>query len=391
MFFREIGMSAQYPRILPLAAAFVVGLSSLTPAFGQELLVGQAAALTNPATTANAKGIQAGMKAYFDYVNAQGGVGGRKVTLISKDDGLTPGKMAEITREFIADKRVVALAGYVNTGGITEVSKANLPGEAGIALIAPLQGDKSIVGAANFYPFRSGYPDEVVALVREAANTQKKKLAIVYWNITFGPAMQKVADEATKKYGVNVVATVQIDAAAQDKFDSVMKEAVATVVKQSPDAILMLISGRYSLEFIKQVKNSEAADAQLYAMSIVPPGDVVKVVGEKARGLVIAQAVPFPFSATLPLVSEYQRLMKQYAPQEPLSFSTLEGFVGGKITVEALKRAGKNPSRDKVLKALNAMGEYDLGGVYVNYSPQERRGWGQIDLTVIGAGGKLLR
>jgi len=154
----------------------------------------------------------------------------------------------------------------------------------------------------------------------------------------------------------------------------------------------MLISGRYSLEFIKQIKNSPAADAQLYAMSIVPPGDVVKAVGEaKARGLVIAQAVPFPFSATLPLVSEYQKLMKEYAPQEPLSFSTLEGFVGGKITAEALKRAGKNPTREKVLKALNSMGEYDLGGVYVNYSTKDRRGWGQIDLTVIGAGGKLLR
>ena len=171
-----------------------------------------------------------------------------------------------------------------------------------------------------------------------------------------------------------------------------MKAAVAAVVKQAPDAILMLISGKYSLEFIKQIKNSESADAQLYAMSIVPPGDVVKAVGEaKARGLVIAQAVPFPFSATLQIVSEYQRVMKQYAPQEPLSFSTLEGFVGGKITVEAIKRAGKNPTRAGVLKALTSMGEYDLGGVYVNYNAKERRGWGQIDLTVIGPGGKLLR
>jgi branched-chain amino acid transport system substrate-binding protein len=385
-------MSVHPFRAGPLIAALIVSLSFITSAPGQELLVGQAAALTNPATTANAKGIQAGMKAYFDYVNAQGGVGGRKVSLISKDDGLTPGKMAEITREFIADKRVVALAGYVNTGGLTEVSKANLPGEGGIALIAPLQGDKSIVGAANFFPFRSGYPDEVTALIKEAATTQKKKLAVVYWNVTFGPAMLKVAQEETKKNGLNVVAWVQIDATAQDKFDAIMKEAVAAVVKQAPDAVLMLISGRYSLEFIKQIKSSDAADAQLYAMSIVPPGDVVKAVGEqKARGLVIAQAVPFPFSATLPLVSEYQRLMKQYAPNEPLSFSTLEGFVGGKITVEALKRAGKNPTRAGVLKALNAMGEYDLGGVYVNYSSKERRGWGQIDLTVIGAGGKLLR
>jgi len=378
-------------QVLPLVAAFAFSLPFAKPAVGQDLLVGQAAALTNPATTANAKGIQAGMKAYFDYINAQGGIGGRKVTLVSKDDGLTPGKMAEITKEFIGDKRVLALAGYVNTGGLTEVSKADLPGKGGIALIAPLQGDKSIVGAANFYPFRSGYPDEVTALIKEAANTQKKKLAVVYWNVTFGPAMLKIAQDETKKDGVNVVAWVQIDATAQDKFDAVMKEAVAAVAKENPDSVLMLISGRYSLEFIKQIKNSPAADAQLYAMSIVPPGDVVKAVGEKARGLVIAQAVPFPFSATLPLVSEYQKLMKEYAPQEPLSFSTLEGFVGGKITAEALKRAGKNPTREKVLKALNSMGEYDLGGVYVNYSTKDRRGWGQIDLTVIGAGGKLLR
>lgn len=384
-------MSAHY-RNLPLAAAFFLSASIATPSSGQDLLIGQVASLSNPATMANAKGIQVGLKAYFDSINAQGGVGGRKVELVSKDDGLTPGRMAELTRELIAEKRVVALAGYVNTGGITEVSKANLPGEAGIALVAPLQGDKSIVGAANFFPFRSGYPDEVTALVKEASNTQKKKLAIVYWNITFGPAMQKIAQEAAQKFGVNVVATVPIDAQAQDKFDPIMKEAVAAVVKQAPDAILMLISGRYSLEFIKQIKTSESADAQLYAMSIVPPGDVVKAVGEaKARGLVIAQAVPFPFSATLQIVSEYQKTMKQYAPNEPLSFSTLEGFVGGKITVEAIKRAGKNPTRAGVLKALSSMGEYDLGGVYVNYSAKERRGWGQIDLTVIGAGGKLLR
>jgi branched-chain amino acid transport system substrate-binding protein len=385
-------MLARPIRALPLAAALVFFAFAAMRSSAQDLLVGQVASLSNPATMANAKGIQAGMKAYFDSVNAKGGIGGHKIELVSKDDGLTPGRMAELTRELIADKRVVALAGYVNTGGITEVSKADLPGKAGIALIAPLQGDKSIVGAANFYPFRSGYPDEVTALVKEAANTQKKKLAVVYWNITFGPAMQKVADEAAKKFGVNVVATVQVDAQAQDKFDPVMKNAVATVVKANPDAVLMLISGRYSLEFIKQIKNSEVADAQLYAMSIVPPGDVVKAVGEaKARGLVIAQAVPFPFSATLPVVSEYQKLMKEYAPQEPLSFSTLEGFVGGKITAEAIRRAGKNPTRAAVLKALNTMGEYDLGGVYVNYSPKERRGWGQIDLTVIGPNGKLLR
>ena len=164
------------------------------------------------------------------------------------------------------------------------------------------------------------------------------------------------------------------------------------MVKESPDSIIFLGGGRHTLEFLKQLKESTDAAAQIYLMSIVPPADLLKTLGDaKARGIVIAQAVPYPYSATLPLVLEYQRLMKQYAPNEPLSFSSLEGFVVGKITVTALKRAGPKVTREKVLKALNNMGELDLGGVYVNYSPKGRNGWGGVDLTVIGANGKLLR
>jgi branched-chain amino acid transport system substrate-binding protein len=377
-----------------LAAIAVFGFCRAPSASGQDLVVAQVASQTSPVTAANAKGMYSGMKAYFDYVNAQGGVNGRPIRLVSRDDELKPGKMLEITREFIADREVLVLAGYVNTGGLTELAKANLPGEAGIALISPLQGDKSIVGAANIFPFRSGYPDEVLALLKEAASTGKKKVAVVYWNVTFGPAMEQLARDWSTKGGLNVAAWVKVDASApaQDRFDAIMKDAVAQVLKAEPDAIVMLISGRYSLEFVRQIKNSAAADAQLYAMSIVPPGDLVKAAGaEKARGIVIAQAVPFPFSATLPVVSEYQKLMPKYAPGELLSFATLEGFIAGKITAEALRRAGPKPTREKVLKALNAMGEFNLGGVYVNYSPKERLGWGGVDLTIIGANGKLLR
>src|SRR5713226_3333921 len=111
-------------------------------AYGQDLLIGQVSSQTSPVTVANAKALYAGINVYFDHINARGGVGGRKVKLVNKDDQIIPGKMTELTREFIADKRVLALAGYQNTAGITELAKLNLPGEAGIAMIAPLQGDK---------------------------------------------------------------------------------------------------------------------------------------------------------------------------------------------------------------------------------------------------------
>src|ERR1051326_1686044 len=76
----KTSMSVHRPfPVVPLAVAFLLGLSALRPALGEELLVGQAAAISNPATTANAKGLQAGIKTYFDSVTAPGGVGEKKV------------------------------------------------------------------------------------------------------------------------------------------------------------------------------------------------------------------------------------------------------------------------------------------------------------------------
>jgi ABC-type branched-subunit amino acid transport system substrate-binding protein len=370
----------------------ILGVPAYSPAHAQDLLVGQVSSQTSPVTAVNARGLYAGINVYFSNVNAKGGVRGRMVRLVNKDDQLAPGKMTEMTKAFIADKSILALVAYQNTAGITELAKLNLAGEAGIAMIAPFQGDKSIVSAPNFFPFRSGYPDEVGAMVKEAYSTQKKKVVVVYQSVTYGPAMMQLCQEVAKKEGLNVVDYVKIDTTAGDKIDAVIKDVVATVVKASPDAVILLLGGRPAPALAKQLRDSAAQDAQLYMMSVVPPGDVIKVAGEaKARGIVFTQAVPFPFSATLPLVSEYQKLMQEYAPNEPLSFSTLEGFVAGKITVEALRRAGPKPTRAGVLKALNNMGELDLGGVYVNYSPKARNGWGLVDLTVIGPGGKLLR
>ena len=356
----------------------------------QDLLVGQVASLTSPVTSVNAKGLIAGLNVYFAHVNAQGGVGGRQVKLVNRDDQVATGKMAEITREFIADKNVIALVAYQNTAGISDVAKLNLAGEHGIAMIAPFQGDRSIVSAPNFYPFRSGYPDEVAAMIREAVQTQKKKTVLVYQSATFGPAMLQYAQEMAKKEGLNIAGYVKIETAAADKIEASVQSGAEEAGKLAPDAVLLLMGGRAAPLTVKALKNT-ARDAQLYLMSVVPALETYKAIGEAARGVIITQAVPFPFSATLPIVNQYQKLMKQYAPNDELSFSSLEGFIAAKITVEALKRAGPSPTREKVLKALNSMGEFDLGGVYVNYSSQARSGWGGVDLTIIGANGRLLR
>jgi branched-chain amino acid transport system substrate-binding protein len=378
-----------------LSTALVSALSAIamgaTPAAAQEILVGQVGSQTNIVTGANGRGINIGINAYFAFVNAQGGVGGKQLKLLFKEDEGNAGKMVDAAREFAANKDMVAFAGFVNTSGLTEMAKKNMFSEFGMPLVAPLQGDKSIVGADNVFPFRSGYPDEVVALIKEAASTQKKRVVITYFSATFGPAMEKLAQEEAKKAGVPIIASIKIDA-APEKFKDNMAAASAEVIKAQPDAVIMLMSSRFTAEMVRAIKNSPMAGTQMYAMSVVWADDIVKAAGEeKARGTVIVQAIPYPYSVTLPVVGEYQRVMKQYATKEPINYPTFEGFVAGKIVVEAIKRAGANPTRDKVLKALLAMGEYNLGGVYVDYSAKARRGWGGTDLSIIGPQGKLMR
>ena len=378
-------------KLISNAVVLAASCLALCAAQAQDLVLAQVASQTNISSATNARGMAIGIRAYFDLVNAAGGVNGRQLRLVTRDDDLNAQKMVALTKELIADKDVLALVGFLNSGGLTELAKANIPGEAGIAMIAPLQGNKNIVGADNFFPFRSGYTDEVTALVAEAKNTQKKRVAIFYYNTAFGPPMSQFAQTTAKNQGLEVVANVGVEV-APDKFDANMKAAVLEVAKTNPDAVFVISAGRFANEFVKQFRDTPAGGAQLYAMSVILAEDVVKAAGAaKARGMVIAQATPFPFSPTLPLIAEFQRVMKQYAPNEGISFSSLEGFIGAKITVEALKRAGPNPTRDKIVKTLNSFGEWNLGGVYVNYGPKGRSGWGSVDLTIVGPNGNLLR
>jgi ABC-type branched-subunit amino acid transport system substrate-binding protein len=384
-------MISRKQRALRLAGVVIPAFLAASLAHGQDILIGQVSSQTSPVTAMNAKGLFAGFNVYLEHVNTQGGVNGRKVKLVNKDDGLNTPKMIELTKEFAADKNVVVLAAYQNTGGMVTLSKENLVQQLGFAMIAPFQGDQAIVGAPNWYPFRSGYPDEVAAMVKEAVFQQKKRVAIVYQSATFGPALAKHARELAAKDKLNIVAEIMIETAQNDKIDASVVEGSKAIAKADPDTILLLMGGRAAPATVGAIKKSSAQDAQIYGMSILPSTAVFAAAGDKARGVVITQAVPFPFSATLPVVSQYQKLMKQYAPNEPLSFTTLEGFIAAKITVEAIKRAGPNPTREKVLKAVSNMGQLDLGGIYVDYSPKARNGWGGVDLTIIGANGKLLR
>ena len=338
-------------------AALLCSLTCTLAAHAQDVVFVQIASQTNPASKDNAKGMAVGIQAYFDAVNAKGGIQGHKLALKIKDDDLNAENMLKLTKESIAEPEVVGLLGLLNSAGLAEVAKQNLAADGGIAVIAPLQGDKHVVGASNFFPFRSGYVQEVEALLKEAKVWGKDTLAVVNIGIAFGPSLAKVALERAPALGIKVVS----HAVLETKVELIASSVQAAVKKTSeaqPKAILVLAAGKPAYEFVKQMRQAPGGTMQIYGISVLLHDDLAAQSGkDKAHGMVLSQSLPYPYTMYKPLVTEYQQTMKRYAPNEPISYSSLEGFAGAKIAAEAVRRAG-TPSRERILAALNQFGSY---------------------------------
>ena len=182
-----------------------------------------------------------------------------------------------------------------------------------------------------------------------------------------------------------------VESASYERNTDEVADAVKKMMAADPQAVIMISVNRSTAAFAKQYR-AAGGGAQLYNISVVDPAELVKLAGLKnAHGLGISQVVPYPYMPNLPATREYQMLLKKYAPDQHVNYTSFEQFLGAKVLVEALRRAGPNPTRAKVAKALESLTSYDLGGITVNYSAENRIGSRYVEVTVIGSTGKLLK
>ena len=101
--------------------------------------------------------------------------------------------------------------------------------------------------------------------------------------------------------------------------------------------------------------------------------------------------MPSPYATRVPVAREFQTLMAKYQPDKVASYASVESFIAAKILVEAIRRSGTEPTRQKIITQLEKLHNYDVGGFRVSFSPEIRAGSKFVEVTVIGEGGRLLR
>lgn len=329
-----------------------------------------------------------GGKIYFDWVNATGGVNGAKIKHIVVDDGYKVDETVRLTKEALADPDVVALFGFAGTANVSKLLTDGVL-EAGAApLVAPYTGGEALRNPYNPYIFhvRAGYADETEHMVHQAATLGMSRIAVMYQNDAFGKAGLAGVEAAVTKRNLKLVGT-----ASYERNTDQVDDAVKSIMAADAQAVIMISVNRSTAAFAKAYRAARGS-GQLYNISVVDPAELVKLAGAKAvHGLGISQVVPFPYGASKPVVREYQGLMKKYGGDQPISYASFEEFLGAKVLVEGLRRAGPAPTRAKLIKALESIENFDLGGTRVSYGANNRIGSRFVEVTVIGASGKLLR
>ncbi|WP_454765696.1 ABC transporter substrate-binding protein [Cupriavidus campinensis] len=362
--------------VAPMAAHAEPGISKGT------IRIGQSAGVTGP-VAGSVKEQIAGAQVYLKTVNANGGVAGRRIELVTYDDGFDAKRTPDNVRKLINEDKVFAL--FMVRGTPQNESILPIIGAEKIPLVAPLTGAITLHRPVNRYVFnvRAKYQDEVARAINHLATSGMNRIAIFYANDGFGQDVFEGFTTALQARGVQPAAAASFNRPMGD-----IAQSVASVHKANPQAVMVIGSGSEAARIIKEMKRA-GSEAQFVTLSNNAADSFIKELGDDGRGLIITQVVPGMNSSQMSVASEYRSMAK--AQNVDPSNAGMEGFMSAKVLVEGLRRAGPEPTREKLVAALEGLRDYDLGGILISYSPTRHTGSSFVEMSIVSSTGKLIR
>jgi branched-chain amino acid transport system substrate-binding protein len=348
----------------------------------KEILIGSCAALDGPSSFLGKETV-AGAEAYFDLVNEEGGVNGRKLRLVSYDDGYDPAKTQACWDKLMAQK-VFAMGFFVGTP--TAVKYVPLAESNKVPLIGLFTGAQTLYTPLRHWVInvRASYGDETQEQIDGLVKTLHfKKIGVIYPDDAFGGAVLLGVQNALQAQGMAPIAM-----ASYTRQTNQVGAAIDKVKAADPDAVVVVGPSNTVVPIIKQA-HADGWKPLFVTVSFVGTDDLIQGAGPDAEGMVITQVVPPYYLTDLKTVALYRRTLQKYMPGARPSFVSLEGFVDAMVMVEGLKKAGKEPTREGLIEAIESLHEVDMGlgpQLKLNYSAKSHKGFDHVIPTIIRGG-----
>jgi branched-chain amino acid transport system substrate-binding protein len=384
-------MSAFFPRRI-LAVLFLLLACSVanSPANGQsapgvtdkEIVIGSCSALEGPSHFLGTETIN-GATAYFDMMNDAGGVDGRKLKLISYDDSYDPAK-TQACFDRLTTQKVFALAFFVGTP--TAVKYVPMAEAEKIPLVGLFTGAQTLYTPLRHWIInvRASYFDETRAQVDGLRKTLGyKKIGVIYPDDAFGTTVLEGVKTALATDGSQPAAV-----ASYQRQTAQVGAAIDTVRAAQPQAVVVVGPSNTVAPIIKQ-SHAKGWHPLFLTVSFVGTDELIQDAGADAEGMVITQVVPPYYLTDLKTVALYRRNLQKYVPSAKPGFVSLEGFVDAMILVEGLKHAGKEPTREALIRGIESLHGFDVGlgpELKLGYSARDHKGFDHVIPTVVRGG-----
>ena len=346
------------------------------------ILIGQTVGLTGQIAGA-VKEMNEGAHAYIATVNRSGGVFGRRIEIRTLDDKFDPAQSAVNAEILIRRDHVFALfqnRGTPHTEAILPILLAN-----GVPLIAPSTGAAVFHAPVNHFVFnvRAKYQDEIGKAVEHFSTVGIRQIGLVHVDDSFGrDGLAGFTGAMTAR---------KLTPAVIVKFDRIKPDIAATVdavQKSQAGAVIVVGSATTTAELIKSIR-ARGGRMQIMTLSNNASQAFATSLGTAAAGILVSQITPAPDLVSSILGQEFKLAAK--ASGATVSYAAMEGFVAAKVLVEGLRRAGRNPSREGFIRALESMRRVDLGGLMLDYSERDHTGSEFVEMTMIGRSGHFVR
>lgn len=365
-----------------LCAALAFGSALAQGVSGATISIGQTGALSGPADEIG-KEAKAGVEAYFNAVNEAGGIGGRKLRLVSLDDaGDTDKAKANLLKLATEEGGVLALVAVSGDAALRAswglFEKNKLP------LIGSLSGEPSLFETHNRYiiNLRASYAQEAERIVDQLAQRKITKIALFYQNDALGRGGLAAVDAALRARKSSIVLFGSVD-----RNSTNVATAAQNLHKSGAEAVIISAGARPAAAFVREIKKL-GSQAQLFALSSVGAKAFAAQAGDDGRGVGVSQVMPLPTAESEALTREY---IKHIGGLANVSFASLEAYVAARILVEGIRKSGKVPTRESLIDALDKAGTIELGGYRVKLGPTAHNGSDRVELTVLGAQGLYRR
>jgi branched-chain amino acid transport system substrate-binding protein len=310
-----------------------------------------------------------GMEAYFNWVNAQGGVNGRKIKFIVEDDGFQAARAIAATKKLVEQDKVFALVGTLGTPGVAAtidyIMEKQIP--------SIYQG--SGISALAFPPKKYIFPVQPnfisegrIVATYVVENLKMKRVAVACEQTDIGTEGLRGVREQLAMYKMEPVEVVNFGAADVDFSSQILK-----LMRAKPDAVIIYSTLKPAAGFLKQAKVM-GLDAQFLTTYVnADPIQMPALAGDACVGLIAPGWVPV-LGNDVDSVRYLEIYQATYPKEMPSAFAAA-GFIAGEVFCEGLRRAGKNPTREGLIAAMESLRDWDgIMAKGISYTPEFRSG-----------------